>query len=65
MSQKDEAMELIQKMPESSTTSDIMAELYFKSKVEKGRQDIREGRVLTQEEVEKKMAIWAKSIGRK
>ena len=65
MNSKRDAIEMIEKLPEDSSTSDIMAELYFKSKIEKGRMDIREGRVLTQEEVEKKMSVWAKSIGQK
>lgn len=65
MSTKQEAIALIEKLPEESSTTEIMAELFFKSKVEKGLQDIREGRVFTQEDVEEKMRAWAKSIGQK
>ena len=50
---------------ETKVVFPAMAELYFKSKIEKGRMSIQEGRILTQEEVEKKMMIWAKSIGQK
>lgn len=60
---KTQAIELIKEMPEESTISDIMAELYFLQKVEQGLSDIEEGRVLTQKEVKKQMAQWAKSIG--
>lgn len=60
---KTQAIELIKKMPEESTIADIMAELYFFQKVEQGLKDIEEGRFLTQEEVKKQMAQWAKSIG--
>jgi len=41
---------------------DIVAELHFKSKVEKGLKDIEEGRLLSQEEGEQKMRTWAKSV---
>lgn len=65
MSTKQEAIDLIGKLPEDSSTLDIMAELYFKSKVEKGLEAIEKGELLTQEEVEKEMRSWAKSIGQK
>jgi len=65
MTTKQEAIDLIEKLPEESSTLDIMAELHFKSKVEKGLKDIEEGRLLSQEEVEQKMRTWAKSIGQK
>jgi len=65
MSSKQDAINLIEKLPENSSTMDIMAELYFKSKIEKGRAEIDQGNLLTQDEVEKKMRTWAKSIGQK
>ncbi len=60
---KEQALELIKKMPDECTVSDIMAELYFIQKVEQGLKDIEDGRVLTQEEVRRQLAQWAKSIG--
>ena len=65
MSTKQEAIDLIGKLPEESSTMDIMAELYFKSKIEKGLKDIEDGKLLSQEELEQKMRLWAKSIGQK
>ena len=43
--------------------TDIMAELYFRYKVEQGLQDIDKGRIISHEEVRKRMTKWAKSIG--
>ena len=60
---KEEAIKLIQQLPDECTLTDIMAELYFKQKVEQGLTDIEEGRTISQEEVKKRMAKWAKSIG--
>ena len=59
-----EALELIKKLPDDVTTSGIMEELFFKQQVEKGLQDVAEGRVLTQAELKERMARWRKSAGR-
>jgi len=60
---KEQAIELIKNMPDECTVSDIMAELYFIQKVEQGLKDIEEGHILSQEEVRRRLAQWAKSIG--
>ncbi|GAN34254.1 MAG: hypothetical protein DYG83_08410 [Candidatus Brocadia sp. AMX2] len=62
---KEEAIKLIQKLPDECTITDIMAELYFKQKVEQGLKDIEEGRTMTHAEVRKRMTKWVKSIGQK
>ncbi len=61
---KTEALEMIKKLPEDVTTGAIMEELFFKQQVEKGLQDVAEGRVLTQEELKERIARWRKSAGR-
>jgi len=61
---KAEALELIKTLPDDVTTSGIMEELFFKQQVEKGLQDVAEGRVLTQAELKERMARWRKSAGR-
>jgi len=60
---RDEIVRYIQGMPEDSTMDDVMESLHFKRKVERGLRDIEEGRILTHEEVKKRMTEWAKSIG--
>jgi predicted transcriptional regulator len=61
---KTEALELIKKLPDDVTTGGIMDELFFKQQVEKGLQDVAEGRVLTQAELKERIARWRKSAGR-
>ena len=61
---KTEALELIKKLPDDVSTSMIMEELFFKQQVEKGLQDVAEGRVLTHDELKERMARWRKSAGR-
>ena len=58
MNTKQEAIDLIGKLQKENSTMESKAELYFKSKIEKGLQDIEEGKLLSQEEVEEKMSAW-------
>jgi len=62
--EKKEALDLIQKLPDEVTTDAIMEELYFKQQVDKGLQDVAQGRVLTHSELKERMARWRKSAGR-
>ena len=61
---KEGAREVIQKLPDDVTTGAIIEELFFKQQVEKGLQDVAEGRVLSHEELKERMARWRKSAGR-
>jgi predicted transcriptional regulator len=54
----------LQQLSDDVTTAVIMEELFFKQQVEKGLQDVAEGRVLTQQEMKEGIARWRKSAGR-
>ena len=58
---KTEALEMIKKLPDDVTTGAIMEQLFFKQQVEKGLQDVAEGRVLTHEELKERIARWPMS----
>lgn len=60
---KKQILERIQGLPENASTADIMEELFFREQVEKGLQDIQEGRVLTHEELKARIAKWRRSAG--
>jgi predicted transcriptional regulator len=53
---KEEAIHLIESMPDSCTIDDIMYELYVKKKIEKGLKEIDEGKTVPHEEVKKRFA---------
>lgn len=57
---KEEAIQLIEKMPDDCTVEDILYELYLKQKVDKGLQDIEEGRVVKHENVKQRMSKWSR-----
>ena len=54
---KQEVIELLKDLP-TSTLEEIQYHLYMRKKVQRGIQDVDEGRIYTQEEVEKRMAKW-------
>ena len=59
-SAKKQALELIQQLPEESSFEDIQYHLYVREKVERGLRDLKAKRVLSQKEVERRMAKWLK-----
>jgi len=55
---KQEVMELLKDLPDTSTLEEIQYHLYVRQKVQRGIQDVEEGKIYTQEEVEKRMEKW-------
>jgi predicted transcriptional regulator len=55
---KEEAIQLIRRLPDDTTLEEIQYHLYVQQKVRRGMQDVEEGRVYSQEEVEKRMKRW-------
>jgi len=55
---KQEVIELLKDLPDTSTLEEIQYHLYVRQKIQRGIQDVEEGRVYTQEEVEKRMEKW-------
>lgn len=57
---KQEVSKLLKRLPDNCTLEDVQYHLYVLQKIEHGLKDAEEGRVYTQEEVEKMMAKWLK-----
>ncbi len=55
---KQEVSKLLTHLPDDCSLEDIQYHLYVLQKIEGGLRDAAEGRVYTQEEVEKRMAKW-------
>ena len=60
---KDDAIKLILSLPDDCTLEDIHYHLYVRQKVERGMAAIDEGRVVLQEDAERRVAEWVKSPG--
>lgn len=52
---KKEALQSIEKMPETATIEEIMYRLCVQDKIAKGRKAVREGKVITVDELKKEM----------
>jgi hypothetical protein len=57
---KRAALEIIQQLPDDSSFEDIQYHLYVREKVEGGLRDLKNSRVLSQKEVERRMKKWLK-----
>lgn len=55
---KQEVSKLLQTLPDDCSLEDIQYHLYVIQKIERGLNDAKEGRVYSQEEVERKMEKW-------
>ncbi len=52
--------EVIQSQPEDATYEEIMRELAFERMVERGLEDSRAGRIVSNEEMERRTRTWQK-----
>jgi predicted transcriptional regulator len=57
---KQKMAEVIQSQPEDATYEEIMRELAFERMVARGLEDSRAGRVMSNEEIERRMRTWQK-----
>lgn len=55
---KQEVQDLLQELPDDATLEDIQYRIYVKQKIAQGVADVREGRVVSQEDVEKRFSRW-------
>jgi predicted transcriptional regulator len=61
---KEQVLDLIGKLPDTVTTEEILEELYFKEQIDRGLQDVVDGRTLSHGELKERIARWRKSAGR-
>jgi len=57
-SAKEEVRRILDKIPDDASLEDIQYHIYVREKIERALKDVEHGRVLTQEEVERRMRIW-------
>ena len=57
-SAKEEVRRILELIPDSASLEDIQYHIYVREKIERGLKDVKEGRVLSQEEMEQRMRQW-------
>lgn len=55
---KQEVQKILKNIPDTATLEDIQYHIYVLEKIGKGFKDVKESRVLSQEEVEQRMSQW-------
>lgn len=55
---KEAIIELGKTLPDDATYDDIMYRLYVITKIERGLKDMKEGRVVSDEEARKRISQW-------
>ncbi|TET88734.1 MAG: hypothetical protein E3J46_04490 [Desulfobacteraceae bacterium] len=55
---KEEALNVISRMPDSASIDDIMYRLYVIDKVRKGREAVQDGDIVSVEELKREIESW-------
>ena len=55
---KEEVQRILKALPDDATLEDIQYRIYVRQAIAAGLRDVQEGRVVSQEEVERRMARW-------
>jgi predicted transcriptional regulator len=55
---KQEVLGVLDSLPDEASLEDVQYHLYVLQHIKRGRQDIDAGRVLSQDELEQRMARW-------
>jgi len=57
-SAKDEVRRILEQIPDNASFEDIQYHIYVREKIDRGLEDVEQGRVISQEEVERRMRNW-------
>lgn len=55
---KEEVQRILDLLPDDATLEDIQYRIYVRQAIAAGLRDVEQGRVVSQEEVERRMARW-------
>ena len=56
-SQKELALQAVEQLPDDATLEDAMEQLYLLEKIERGREDIRLGRTVSHQDVQRRFGL--------
>ena len=57
-SAKEEVRRILEQIPDSASFEDIQYHIYVREKIDRGLADVKQGRVIEQAEVERRMRKW-------
>ncbi|HLE36311.1 MAG TPA: hypothetical protein VI699_04120 [Candidatus Acidoferrales bacterium] len=63
-STKQVALRIIQQMPEDASLEEVMYELYFRQRVDRGLREFDAGKTVSHQAVKRSLVKWLQSAGR-
>ncbi len=60
---KRAALKIIERMPEDTSLEEIMYELYFRQRVDRGLRELDDGQTVSHDDVKRDLAEWRRSAG--
>jgi hypothetical protein len=64
MTAKQTALRMIKRLPHDASFEDIIYELYFRQRVERGLRELARSKTVSHEDVKRSLAKWLRSAGR-
>jgi cell division protein FtsX len=55
---KEEVREILDQVPDDATLEEIQYRIYVRQKIERGLDDVKNGKTISQQEMESRMARW-------
>ena len=55
---KEEVRRMIESLPEDATWEDVQYSIYVRERIERGRREATDGKILDEDEVERRMKPW-------
>ena len=55
---KEQVQEILETLPEDASLEDIQYHIYVRQKIQEGMEDLDAGRVVSHEEVQRRLAKW-------
>jgi len=65
MSNKEAAIQAIQRLPDDASFGDIMYAMYVRKKIERGLRDEEDGNLIDHGDMKREIAAWRESLGRR
>ena len=62
---KDEVRGILERLPDGASLDDIQYHIHVCQKVQRGREDVRRGRLVDQDEIECRMSKWLDASDRR
>lgn len=61
---KKVALKVIERMPEDASLEDLMYELYFRQRVDRGLRELERNKTVSHADVKRSVSRWLRSAGR-